>query len=269
MNKTRRYYQALDALVELKAELTQYIPEYEAPTDPHLEMVLENIGPLPKDSLFLGQADDDLPVLLNLFDSAPGPLLIQADSGAGKTAYLKSIASAIEICHSPQDVQYGVITDKPNEWSDRISTAHNIGMFPVLERITFDFILSLNTWAHSNRGDQSVILLWDNLSTVNQLEMEMVDNFRWLLLRGPAKKVWPIVTVNTSAPSGVLGWKDYFRTCINGRTQDVSRRLVAQPAVGAMRDGYDFWMKTGGETVNIWMPHQQGSVNSEFPLLGQ
>lgn len=269
MNKTKRYYQALDALVELKAELTQYIPEYEPPTDPYLEMVLENIGPLPKESLFLGQADDDLPVLLNLFDSAPGPLLIQADSGQGKSEYLKSIASAIEICHSAQDVQYGVITDKPEEWAARNASAHNIGVFPVQERITFDFMLSLNTWAHSNRSDQSVILLWDNLSSVNHLEMELVDNFRWLLLRGPAKKVWPIVTVNTSAPSGVLGWKDYFRTCINGRTQNPSRRLVAQQGIETLKDGYDFWMNSGGESINIWMPHHQASINSEFPLLGQ
>lgn len=267
MNKTRQYYQALDALVELKTELAQYLPGYESATDPFLEMVLESLGPIPKDSLFLGQADDDLPVLLNLFDSAPGPLLIQADSGHGKTEYLKSIASAIEICHSAQNVQYGVVTDKPQEWAARNASQHNIGVFPATERITFDFILSLNTWAHSNRSDQSVILLWDNLSTVNQLEMELVDNFRWLLLRGPAKKVWPIVTVNTSSSAGLLGWKDYFRTCINGRIQNPSQRLVPQDGSGPMPAGYDFWMNIGRETVNIWMPPDQTSGPIEFPLL--
>ena len=44
--------------------------------------------PCPREALFLEIADDGLPILLNLHDPVPGPLLISADQSAGKTSFL-------------------------------------------------------------------------------------------------------------------------------------------------------------------------------------
>ena len=263
MIEPRLFHQALDALVELKAELAEYTPVLL--DEPTLDAVLRGLEPFPRDHLFLGQATDDLPVMLNLSDSAAGPLLIQADAGAGKTEYLKSVAAAIEIRHSPKDVQYGVVTGNPEEWASRAPGPHNIGVFPVRERIALDFVLSLNSWAHSNRSQQAVVLLWDDLSIVSTLEAELVHNFRWLLLRGPARKVWPIVTLNTSARSPLQDWQEYFRTCINGRVETPVNGLLQNGARQPRGDGYDFWMNNAGEMIDLWMPRE--ARGGDFPLL--
>ena len=47
---------------------------------------------------------------------------------------------------------------------------------------------SLTSWAHSNRNThQCILLLVDDLESVAGLDLETLQNFRWLLLRGPAE----------------------------------------------------------------------------------
>ena len=70
---------------------------------------------LPGGSLLLGLAEDGLPVLLDLYDPAPGPLLVAGDGGSGKTAFLQSLARAAGLQDS-SDIQFGVITPFPEEW---------------------------------------------------------------------------------------------------------------------------------------------------------
>lgn len=257
MNKINRYEQAIEALVELRSEILAQ-EQTDSRATAQLEMVLANHAPLPKDALFLGQADDGLPVLLNLLDPAPGPLLIQGDSGSGKTEFIRAVAAGIELCHDEKMVQYGVVTARPHEWDDLPPSPHRIGIFSAHERVCCDFIMSLNTWAHSNRSDQSVILFWDGLDVVNQLDMEMVDNFRWMLLRGPAKKVWPIVTLNTSRAHGLNSWDGYFRTAFNGVIESPEYNLVKvnspYPFQANRIGAHSFTMQAGNEQVEIWMP---------------
>ena len=81
-----------------------------------LEAVLSEIGPLPRQALFLGMAEDGLPVLLNLHDPNPGPMLVIGDAGAGKTAFLQSIARSLVHTHEENDVQFGVVTAHTAEW---------------------------------------------------------------------------------------------------------------------------------------------------------
>src|SRR5512135_2671441 len=66
---------------------------------PGLKETLRDLGPLPRAALFLGVADDRLPVLLNLADPVPGPVLVAGDSGSGKTHLLRLVAEAIGLMH--------------------------------------------------------------------------------------------------------------------------------------------------------------------------
>ena len=70
----RKYSIALDSYSELKGELSA-LPSQPKPASPTLSSVLAEIGPLPHEVLFLGVAADGLPVLLNLHDPVPRPLL--------------------------------------------------------------------------------------------------------------------------------------------------------------------------------------------------
>ena len=117
MPTNRQFSLALQALTELKTETSNAGDSAKPVTaTPALSDVLAAMSPLPAEALFLGIASDNLPVLLNLYDHHPGPMLIAGDAGAGKTAFLQTITHAVMQTHSADDVQYGIITNYPDEW---------------------------------------------------------------------------------------------------------------------------------------------------------
>src|SRR5262245_34468925 len=128
----REFSMALQALPELKTDASTPDPAGKLmPTAPALSDVLAKIGALPMEALFLGIANDGLPVLLNLYDAHPGPILIAGDAGSGKTAFLETIAHSVAQTHRADDIQFGVVTNYPDEWESVKSLAHRVGVFPV------------------------------------------------------------------------------------------------------------------------------------------
>ena len=229
VRSSREFSLALQALTELKTE-TSAPPSKPLPVAPALSTVLSELGSLPLEALFLGIASDGLPVLLNLYDSHPGPILIAGDAGTGKTAFLQTVAQAAVQTRSPNDLQFGIITNYPDEWKSTEGMAHLSGVFPVGHNSTQEFIASLVTWAHSNKNThQCMLLLVDDLESFASLDLEAVQKFRWLLLRGPARRVWPIVTLNAPRYGQVIAWLQNFRTRIFGR---VANRRVAEALGG-------------------------------------
>jgi energy-coupling factor transporter ATP-binding protein EcfA2 len=259
MTTTRQFSLALEALLELKADVAspslRAKPVLAAPT---LKGVLTEIGPLPREALFLGVALDGLPVLLNLNDSIPGPLLIVGEAGSGKTSYLKIIAQTVQQTQRVDNVQFAVITDRPDEWQDIPATDHGVGIFLANHNAAQDLLLSLSRWAHVNKSKQSVLLLIDDLEAITKVDSEALQNFRWLLLRGPAHRAWPIVTMNAERYAEVLPWIPLFRTRIFGR---IEKQQIAE-AVGAdtssvletLEAGIQFSLRENGNWVRFWLP---------------
>jgi hypothetical protein len=258
MEKTNRFSLALEALVELAPEIAATQVKL-LPTLPALEDILADLGNLPPEALFLGIADDGLPVLLNLHDAVPGPLLVSGDPGSGKTSFLQTVARALVSMHDPCEVQFGVVTAYPDEWQEYEPTAHCAGIFPYYEKSAMDFILSLSAWAHANKSRQAVILLLDDLARIEDAEPETKDNLRWLLLRGTSRRVWPIVTLNPTNTSKVLPWLDLFRTRIFGAINDVQavEPITKSPNAGvaSLVKGSQFTMREGAQWLRFWIPH--------------
>jgi len=210
----RKYSIALDSYYELKEELST-LPS------PPLDKVLAEIGPLPREVLFLGVASDGLPVLLNLHDPVPGPMLITGERGSGKTSFLRSIVRSLVQTHQQNDLQYGIVTSRPEEWEGVETTPHRAGIFSTNETSAQDLILSMASWAHENKKPrQSVLLLVDDLEAIAKLDFDALQNFRWLLARGPSRRVWPIITMDAERYGQVLAWIPLFRTRIFGRIEN-------------------------------------------------
>jgi hypothetical protein len=237
MSTNRQFSLTLQALTELNTDISTPPSKPTAGAAPALNDALAEIGSLPSEALFLGVATDGLPVLLNLFDSHPGPILIAGDAGSGKTAFLQTIAHSVARTHNSKDIQFGVITNYPDEWESMEATPHRVGVFPVGHNSTHEFVGSLASWAHSNKNThQCVLLLIDDLESVASLDPETVQNFRWLLLRGPVRRVWPIVTLNAPRYGQVISWLQNFRTRIFGR---VANAGVAEALGGGQASGLD------------------------------
>ena len=260
MSTNRQFSLALEALAELKANpSTPASGPKPTPVPPTLSEILEEIGPLPREALLLGMASDGLPILLNLYDSHPGPIIVLADAGAGKTNFLQTVArSAIQTHHS-SDLQYGVITTKTGEWDHVEETPHSVGVFAVDHPNAQDLILSLASWAHTNRNTrQSVLLLVDGLEDIAGLEADVVQSFRWLLLRGPSRRVWPIITLRAERYEQVVSWLQNFRTRIFGQmtNEHVASALGADKvaALNQLEPPIQFSLPENGNWLRFWLP---------------
>ena len=260
MTTNRQFSLALQALMDLKTETsTLPLSGHSVPVAPSLSTVLAEMGPLPHQALFLGVASDGLPVLLNLHDPHPGPVLVAGDAGSGKTVFLQTIVHSVAQTHSSDDLQLGVITSHPDEWESVETTPHRVGIFDTQEKSAQDLISSLAAWAHTNKdAHQSVLLLIDDLASIASLEFDALQNFRWLLLRGPARRVWPIITLDVARREEVASWLQIFRTRIFGHSEDalMAAKLGADTtsALDQLVAGIQFSLRENENWLRFWLP---------------
>ena len=271
-NPLRSFSLMLEAMAELQPEIDAAQarqpgsgpakpapPSGQEPAISFLADSLSELGPLPKEALLLGLAPDGLPVLLNLHDPHPGPLLIAADPGAGKTALLQLIAQAASQMHAPGEVQFGVVTNYPDEWGHLAELEHCLGIFPTYHDSAIDFISSLSGWAHANKGSQqSILLLVDDLESMEQIDFDARQTLRWLLLRGPSRRVWPLISMNAQRTAQVEPWLDAFRTRIFGSIQDdrTAEGLTGIPGstLEHLRAGLQFALREGSDWLKFRIP---------------
>jgi hypothetical protein len=257
MDKTNRFSLMIDALTEL-AEEEQASVSTPVAGLPTLKTILADASPLPRTALFLGLAEDGLPVLLDLYDPIPGPILIVADQASGKTALLQMVARAAEFSHNPSEVQSGIITQYPNEWKNFQGNHSTVGIYSTQEDAARELLQSLVTWAHNNKGEgQSILLLIDDLEAVTKLDQQTEQNLRWLLLRGPSRRVWPIVTINASRVRNMETWLDFFRTRLFGCIHDPNDSHFIASDPDKVFDNLatsQFTMREGNNWLDFWSP---------------
>jgi hypothetical protein len=260
MTTNRQFSLALEALAELKLQADPTARTQSTAPASNRGGTLTGIGPLPREALFLGIAADGLPVLLNMHDPHPGPMLIVGEAGAGKTAFVQSIVRCVSQTHHETEVQYGVITNRPEEWEQIEKAPHQVGIFDVAQPAARDLILSLASWAHSNKNtQQSVLLIVDDLESIAKTDFDALQNLRWLLLRGTARRVWPLITLNAERYGQVLAWIEIFRTRVFGRIQNerVAEALGGDrsSALDQLEAGRQFALRENGGWLRFKLPN--------------
>jgi len=253
---TNQFALILEALTELAPEIKTAHADPQ-PALPQLSEVLAEFSSLPREALFLGLASDGLPVLLNLYDAVPGPMLVIGDAESGKTSLLQVIARAVQKIHDPQDVQYGVITSHPQEWQGFDDPEHCVGIYDVKDQAALGFLDSLSEWTHSNKGQQGFILmLIDDLEAISN-NSEARQTLSWLFSRGPARHVWPIVTLNSTRAIHVNAWMGFFRTRLFGHMDNPLEAHALSGTDAKLDDlmaGVQFAMREGDQWLKFWLP---------------
>jgi len=258
MTQTNRFAMTLETLADPGPQIRAAHAD-PSPGLPSLSEVLAEYSPLPKSALFLGLAEDGLPVLLNLRDPVPGPLLIAGDVKSGKTALLKSIAHAVDYAHRPSRVEYIILTEHLVEWNGFERSSNCQGILSFQDHETASYVSSLIEWGHKNKNnEQSLLLLIDGLESLIQTE-ELHQQLRWLLMRGPAHNIWPIVTLNAQPGDDTKLWLEAFRTRLFGCIQNEQDAEVLTGLHNfSFKDllaGSQFAMHEGSNWLPFWVPN--------------
>lgn len=260
MTQTNRFATTLETLTEIA-------PEFRAmQTDasralPSLSEVLTEFSPMPRAALFIGLATDGLPVLLNLQDPRPGPLLVIGGAGSQKTALLQVVARSVDQLHEPKDVKYGVISPHPDEWKTFASAPNCAKVMAAQDAAVAEYLTSLVEWARLIERERRYILLFiDDLEALSHFDSDsdVQQNLRWLLLRGPSRGVWPLVTLNASRAEQLRPWLEAFRTRIFGHIESrhlaESLRGSIDPPFGHLIANSQFVIRDGNSWLPFWIP---------------
>jgi len=259
MITNNRIFSSLETLAKLAPGSTDHSSPL--PALPSLNTVLTEFAPLPRSALFIGLANDGLPILLNLLDPLPGPIMIIGDVGSGKTNFLKAMAGSIDQVHPSDEVRYLVITTDLSEWRDGSQSANCENILSAEESALTRILHSMVDWAHSNKGSQQTFLILIDHFEALMKSREAQQDLSWLLLRGPARRVWPVVTINSSkAHSDELKpWLNSFRTRLFGYIQEdrEARLLTGAPnaSFSNLRAGHQFMMREGDAWLPFWIPN--------------
>lgn len=153
------------------------------------------------------------PVYIPFDEPSIGPLLITGPAGSGKTELLQVFAKSVNLCHPASSVKFCILTNQPKEWESVENMPHNLGMYPLYSRSSEEMLLSLASHAHEAKTHtETILLLIDNLEEATNLDFEARQNLRWLLLRGPARRVWPATTYDMANAHEMQPWLDAFKT---------------------------------------------------------
>ncbi len=218
MSISDQFLIGLKAFQEVQSELEQRKKNGLGSPESHAEESIKaEYLQLANGSLLLGIAEDGLPLILDLYDPTPGPLLVAGDGRSGKTTLLQSLALASNL-PDPGDIQFGVVTPFPEEWARLESLPNSLGIWPVYHASSLQFLTQLHQWADTLPATrQSILLLLDGLDLLTGKSFSLHQELCWLLTNGPERHLWPVVSVNPAHLSHMLNWLDYFKTRIVGQ----------------------------------------------------
>lgn len=195
---------------------------------PRLTALLQGLVGLPPHTAVLGVCDDDLPVLLDLADPAPGALLVACDERTQRMAALRTLVHTAAALNSPRNVQFLVLSTQPEEWRRWVegtpAVRHCLAIEGLEEGACDRWLLKLSTWADQRRtggaNGPAVLLVVDDLSAATRLEYDARVNFDWLVKEGPAVKIWPVAAAAAESLPGLGRWVRLFKSRILGYTLD-------------------------------------------------
>ena len=258
MSLSDQFLLALQTYQEIKTELRR--------KEPGSSAIQENSQPtaspaiaFPPGFLLLGSADEDgSPVLLDLYDPTPGPLLVAGDGGSGKAAFLQSLAYTSNF-QEYSEVQFGALTLFPEEWTTLEALSNCLGVWPAYHPSARDFLAQMVNWAEVlPETRQIVLVLFDGLDLMAANNLQCLSDLRWLLTYGPERQIWPVVSVNPGRMSHLRAWLDYFHTRILGQVKKErhARKLIADFTVNPadLMPGKQFGLSRQGSWLKFWLP---------------
>lgn len=227
-----------------------------------IQEIISQNPTLPADSLLLGVAGDGQPIVLSLTEMDPCPVVIIGEAGCGKTQLLQTLAQAIDLSQETPDIQFGVLTDHPDEWKTVDTLPGNMGVWPANHPSSRQVIQSMVDWARQpEHGRQVKILFLDDLASVLNAGNDIQENIRWLLENGGKNHVWVAASINVVKAIRMRKWLDLFNTQIFGYIQQSS---IAR----AITTGYPSDFESLEPGLEFDIKQQEGWLRFCLPSIG-
>jgi hypothetical protein len=170
----------------------------------NLHSILQNLGHLPRYSVFLGVCPDGTPLFIDLTNPAPGSILVIGQAKSGKTNLVKTILCSSSELNSPDMVNYFVISNDAHEMRTFAKYPHCQGIYSHFHRESEKIILGLSALAEQRRLGRergpAIILAIEDLSALTKeyMDYNLFVHLKWLLRFGPYASIWPIVSQDES-----------------------------------------------------------------------
>jgi hypothetical protein len=216
---------------------------------------------IPDGSLLIGQSDDRLPILLNLYHPQPGAFLVTGDAGSGKTRFLQSLARTSDL-QEPGDITFGVVTPYPEEWEMLETQPNCLGIWPAYHPSASRFLSLLAGWSEwLPKTRQAVLLLYDGLDLVVGGGYRNLQDLRKIIKKGAQRQVWTFVSANAGRLDHMNPWLKYFPTRVLGQVKNTRSTPLLEGWMGvehACRLETGQYLMTGdGNCVKFHIPPQE------------
>jgi hypothetical protein len=238
--------------------------EYSVEAPPDLQVIIQEIGPLPPYSIVIGGCDDHSHLFMDLSDPAPGSILIAGDDQSGRSRLLDSILYSSAILNSPRRVRYAIIAPDISGLEHLTNSPHCYKAQSTDTREAIDMIYELAEIADYRRTNQqtgsAIILAVDDLARLLMgMEDEMVDQLRWLVQVGPEVQIWTIATLKSQdVPSIDPAFLNHFGTRFIGSVEssDVVNYLSGSEKAGPadVLAGAQFSVLFDEDWIRFWIP---------------
>jgi len=260
----------LEAFQQIQKELAlQPEPNTRMIRVPTLQHVLQDLIPLPPNSMFLGVCEDGLPLMLELSDPTPGAVLISGDYMPANRYALHALLASLYALNNPDDLHLHWVTTNPDAMPDVAASPHCLGILSPYERAVGDLVGSLAEIAEQRRyGRQegaAQVLILDNLSlTLTHLEDRGRATLKWLLQNGPESQIWVVATLEAAQVSELGSrWLQLFPTRMVSRMENpkLSRFLLGQEAdLSELIPGEQAVVRSGAHVLDVWLPRVDDTV---------
>lgn len=221
---------------------------------------------LSEQTAILGHTLEDVPILFDLNDPKPGPILIVADRYSGKTRLLKTIAHSLRMTNRPYNVEFHVMSAHPEQWeTERSACAEYFKtVIPNNDHAAADTIMAICDLVESrqngHQSGQAVILIVDGIDTLSFMDFDIRMNFEWLLQEGPAVQVWPIVSAESKSALQNQHLINLFHTRLAGFMHDSKSArelsLIAQLDFSTFKRGRQFAVRIGRSWLQFITPEK-------------
>jgi hypothetical protein len=239
--------------------------ECPAPAAMNLTQFLLRFNRLPKLTLPIGINEECNPVLFDLTDPRPGPILVLGDEPKSNTNFLRLLVSAIDASEDSSDTKFMVISSQPEQWNAWVGALKVpeccLGVLSSEDGEADEWVIRLaervEQRLNGRRMNSPILFMIDNFDFITHTDTDVRLNFEWLCSNGPEAQIWPVFTLPTLQALEMGRWIRYFRTRVIGKmTNPAATRLNIYGGLdtGEFESGRQFAIRVQDRWLKFWLP---------------